>query len=168
MFMGEEWGSVRPFPFFCDFKGALADAVRKGRREEFKSAYQKLGGDIPDPLDERTFRSATLDWEECGRAAGRRRLGLVRELLALRRTRVVPLLADLGFDGGNCRGTVITAAWRTPDGRRLLLLANLSDAAAARPADHRGGAPLWGGDPAATLPPWSVFWSVAAPERRPP
>jgi hypothetical protein len=81
---------------------------------------------------------------------------------------VVPLLADLGFDGGNCRGTVITAAWRTPDGRRLLLLANLSDAAAVRPADHRGGAPLWGGDPTATLPPWSVFWSVAAPQRRPP
>src|SRR5882757_6419055 len=168
MFMGEEWGSLRPFPFFCDFKGALADAVREGRREEFKSAYQKLGDDIPDPLDERTFRSATLDWEECGRAAGRRRLGLVRELFTLRHDRVVPLLADLGFDGGTCRGTVITAAWRTPDGRRLLLLANLSDAAAPRRADHRGGAPLWGGEPAATLPPWSVFWSLAAPGRRPP
>jgi hypothetical protein len=50
----------------------------------------------------------------------------------------------------------------------LLLLANLSDAAAPRPADHRGGAPLWGGDPAATLPPWSVFWSVAAPGWRAP
>ena len=168
MFMGEEWGSLRPFPFFCDFKGALADAVRKGRREEFKSAYQKLGDDIPDPLDARTFRSAILDWEECGREAGRRRLGLVRELLTLRHDRVVPLLADLGFDGGTCRGTVITAAWRTPDGRRLLLLANLSDAAAPRRADHRGGAPLWGGEPAATLPPWSVFWSVAAPGRRSP
>jgi len=35
-------------------------------------------------------------------------------------------------------------------------------------ADHRGGAPLWGGEPAPTLPPWSVFWSVAAPQRRPP
>src|SRR5258707_50815 len=29
MFMGEEWGSTTPFPFFCDFHGALADAVRK-------------------------------------------------------------------------------------------------------------------------------------------
>src|SRR3981189_2021224 len=168
MFMGEEWGSLRPFPFFCDFKGALADAVRKGRREEFKSAYQKLGDDIPDPLDARTFRSAILDWEECGREAGRRRLGLVRELLTLRHDRVVPLLADLGFDGGTCRGAVRPAAAGAPDGRRLLLLANLSDAAAPRRADHRGGAPLWGGEPAAPLPPWSVFWSLAAPGRRPP
>src|SRR5262249_128090 len=32
MFMGEEWGSIRPFPFFCDFRGELAQAVRQGRR----------------------------------------------------------------------------------------------------------------------------------------
>ena len=166
MFMGEEWGSVRPFPFFCDFKGALADAVRKGRREEFKSAYQEFGDEIPDPLDERTFRSATLDWEEARSAAGRRRLALVRELLTLRRDRVVPLLAGIGFDAGNRRGSVVTAAWRAAHGRRLRLLANLSDSASERPADRGGGAPLWGGEPAATLPAWSVFWSVAAPERR--
>ena len=35
LFMGEEWGSKAPFPFFCDFKGDLADAVRKGRRAEY-------------------------------------------------------------------------------------------------------------------------------------
>jgi malto-oligosyltrehalose trehalohydrolase len=168
MFMGEEWGSVRPFPFFCDFKGGLADAVRKGRREEFKSAYQEFGDEIPDPLDERTFRSAALDWKESRSEAGRRRLALVRELLSLRQMRVVPLLAGIGFDGGNCHGSVITAAWRTADGRRLRLLANLSDAASERPADWRGATPLWGGEPAATLPPWSVFWSVAAPGWRAP
>ncbi|HEX4556438.1 MAG TPA: malto-oligosyltrehalose trehalohydrolase [Xanthobacteraceae bacterium] len=168
MFMGEEWGSVRPFPFFCDFKGALAEAVRKGRRAEFKSAYQKFGDEIPDPLDDRTFRSATLDWEENRSEAGRRRLALVRELLTLRRDRVVPLLAGIGFDAGNRRGSVITAAWRTTDGRRLRLLANLSDSTSERPAEWSGGAPLWGGEPAATLPPWSVFWSVTAPDRRAP
>ena len=35
LFMGEEWGATSPFPFFCDFTGELAEAVRKGRREEF-------------------------------------------------------------------------------------------------------------------------------------
>ena len=35
LFMGEEWGSRQPFPFFCDFKGELADAVRNGRKREF-------------------------------------------------------------------------------------------------------------------------------------
>ena len=35
LFMGEEWAASQPFPFFCDFGGELADAVREGRREEF-------------------------------------------------------------------------------------------------------------------------------------
>ena len=35
LFMGEEWGAEQPFPYFCDFHGQLADAIRKGRREEF-------------------------------------------------------------------------------------------------------------------------------------
>src|SRR5258707_11991923 len=39
-------------PFFCDFQGPLADAVRKGRREEFAAVYGVLGDDIPDPLEE--------------------------------------------------------------------------------------------------------------------
>ena len=36
IFMGEEWGAQQPFLYFCDFEeSALADAIRKGRREEF-------------------------------------------------------------------------------------------------------------------------------------
>ncbi len=58
LFMGEEWGSKAPFPFFCDFKGDLAEAVRNGRRKEFAGAYAKYGDEIPDPLDPLTFQSA--------------------------------------------------------------------------------------------------------------
>ena len=39
LFMGDEWGAREPFPFFCDFKGDLAQAVREGRRREFAEAY---------------------------------------------------------------------------------------------------------------------------------
>ena len=39
LFMGEEWGSRTPFPFFCGFEGDLAEAVRKGRRREYDWAY---------------------------------------------------------------------------------------------------------------------------------
>src|SRR5439155_1385049 len=35
LFMGEEWASLRPFVFFCDFEPGLRDAVRDGRRREF-------------------------------------------------------------------------------------------------------------------------------------
>ena len=63
LFMGEEWGSTRTFPFFCDFHGALADAVRKGRREEFKAAYEALGDEIPRSSGGSNLRSAVLDWD---------------------------------------------------------------------------------------------------------
>src|SRR4029079_6154968 len=35
LFMGGEWASGRPFPFFCDFGPPLDEAVREGRRREF-------------------------------------------------------------------------------------------------------------------------------------
>ena len=47
MFMGEEWGARRPFPFFCDFKGDLADAVREGRRGVRRGLCQQRGDECP-------------------------------------------------------------------------------------------------------------------------
>ena len=81
LFMGEEWGSKVPFPFFCDFQGDLAEAVRSGRRKEFAGAYAAYGDEIPDPLDLSTARSAALDWASRDQAPGRQRLARVRELL---------------------------------------------------------------------------------------
>ena len=74
LFMGEEWGSKAPFPFFCDFGGDLADAVRKGRRVEFAWAYEEYGDEVPDALDPvdarlrraRLERSATHPRHESG------------------------------------------------------------------------------------------------------
>ncbi len=161
MFMGEEWGARTPFPFFCDFHGALAEAVRKGRRAEFEEAYTRLGDAVPDPLDARTFASAKLDWAERDSERGRGRLGLVRELLAVRRRKVTPLLAQIAFDPDATRadGAVVRAAWMHPDGR-LVLLANLADQPARRPDHWPPGAPIWGGEAGEALPPWSVFWSI--------
>lgn len=162
LFMGEEWGSTRPFPFFCDFRGPLADAVRKGRREEFKSAYAELGDKIPDPLDEASFRMAVLDWDARVTPGGRKRLALVRELLAVRRREVVPELAGAKFAAAQCDSSVLSADWSLASGHALRLLANLSDRDAKPPRNFRSLRPIWGGVPPATLPPWSVFWSIGA------
>src|SRR6185369_7378395 len=80
LFMGEEWGSARPFPFFCDFQGSLAQAVRAGRRNEFAEAYERYGDEIPDPLEESTLREASLDWQACTSGPGEQRLALMRKL----------------------------------------------------------------------------------------
>jgi malto-oligosyltrehalose trehalohydrolase len=161
LFMGEEWSSVRPFPFFCDFQGDLAEAVRKGRREEFKAAYATLGDDIPDPLAEATFRSAILDWEACATPAGQRRLALVRDLLMTRRKMIVPRLVGAAFGSARWDEDVLSADWRLGDGGRLLLLANLSNST-SRSSQMPAGTPVWGGEPGDTLPAWSVFWRIGA------
>ncbi|MGE5767337.1 MAG: malto-oligosyltrehalose trehalohydrolase, partial [Bacteroidota bacterium] len=60
LFMGEDWGETHPFAFFTDFHGELADAVREGRRREFRRfpafADPAARERIPDPNAENTFR----------------------------------------------------------------------------------------------------------------
>jgi malto-oligosyltrehalose trehalohydrolase len=162
LFMGEEWGATQQFPFFCDFQGPLADAVRKGRRKEFESAYAELGDAIPDPLEEATFRMAVLDWHAPATRSGRKRLALIRDLLATRRREVLPRLAGTTFAAARCDGPNLTSDWSLADGQTLRLLANLSDAEAKPPRAFRPLRSIWGGELPAALPPWSVFWSIGA------
>jgi malto-oligosyltrehalose trehalohydrolase len=160
MFQGDEWGSKAPFPFFCDFKGDLATAVRNGRRKEFASAYEKYGDEIPDPLDESTFTSAVLDWDTRESASGRKRLTLVRELLALRKQHIMPRLAGARFGNAEAdESGLLTAYWRMGDGSTLHLLANLSDRAIAHPQPAPGMA-IWGNTNTGVGTPWSVAWWI--------
>jgi maltooligosyltrehalose trehalohydrolase len=160
LFMGEEWGSKTPFPFFCDFKGGLAEAVRKGRRDEYAWAYEKFGDDVPDPLSEATFRSAILDWEYVN-DSGRERLALVRELLAIRRHHIMPRLAGARFGGAQAADNgLLHANWYLGDGKRLSLTANLSDHAILAPAVEAPGSPIWGEGGSGAIKPWSVHWRL--------
>ena len=133
LFMGEEWGSTAPFPFFCDFEGELAEAVRQGRRREYAWAYAKYGDEVPDPLHASTFQSAVLDWDARNAACGTQRLALVQDLLAIRRREIVPRLAGATFgDAHAADNGLLTASWRLGDGATLRLTANLSAGAIAR------------------------------------
>jgi maltooligosyltrehalose trehalohydrolase len=160
LFMGEEWDSRRPFPFFCDFSGSLADAVRKGRRNEFKDAYERHGDAIPDPLTEDTFQNAKLDWEVISTSRARERLEFVRGLLAIRRKHLVPHLAGTSFGGTQLENDVLEAHWGMGNGRRLNLLANLSASARATPGHLTIGTPIFGGMPSTSLAPYAVHWAI--------
>ncbi len=64
LFMGEEWGEKNPFLYFVSHTDeALAEAVRKGRREEFSSFFSGEG-EAPDPMSEETFLRSRLSWGE--------------------------------------------------------------------------------------------------------
>ncbi len=173
LFMGEEWGCTQPFPFFCDFGGDLADAVRTGRRAEFARfpAFRDPAAQarIPDPCSPDTFASAVLRWADADTAAGRGWFAFYRALLTIRRRTIVPRLRGMEPHAGSY--TLLDAGglrviWALGDGSRLTLLANLSGEAVAAAAPP---APLLWITPrtrprllAGTLPQWSVAWFLSS------
>ncbi|MFL5410199.1 MAG: malto-oligosyltrehalose trehalohydrolase [Myxococcales bacterium] len=91
-FQGDEWGATEPFLYFVSHSDpALVEAVRKGRREEFKS-FQDFGGEVPDPDAEETFLRSRIDWGKRSAREGQAALRWHTALLALRRDH--PALRD--------------------------------------------------------------------------
>lgn len=173
LFMGEEWASARPFPFFCDFGPELATAVREGRRKEFarfpEFRDEAARARIPDPTAEATFRSAKLDWEALEQEPHAGRLAWYRRMLALRRAEIVPRLAGIGAGAGRYERigeSGLVVRWRLGGGETLAVAANLSagpedgfPAAAGRTLHREGGA----GDDATgggRYGPWAVRWWI--------
>jgi maltooligosyltrehalose trehalohydrolase len=133
LFMGEEWGSLRPFLFFCDFAPPLDEAVRQGRRREFahfpEFADPEAQQRIPDPTAGETFARSRLDWSERNGAAHARWLDRYRRLLAIRRREIVARLHGMA-PGGRYRilgPMALRVEWTLGDGSELVLLANFSD-----------------------------------------
>jgi maltooligosyltrehalose trehalohydrolase len=172
LFMGQEFGEVRPFAYFCDFPDELSEAVRKGRSNEFSSftAFSDPGATvhIPDPCAEETFTLSRLDWQALALPTHREWLALHRALLTLRRREIVPRLRDgtgkpcaasrLGRSGLAC-------SWMLGDGSRLELLANPGPEACPCPAIPVGRLIFatpeepHPGDP---LLPWAAWWFLAS------
>src|SRR5580698_5463588 len=97
LFMGEEFGTVTPFLFFCEFQQDLAAAVTAGRRNEF-ARFARFRDPaererIPDPNDAKTFKASQLNWSVLVQPGHRDWLRFYRKLLGLRREHIVPHLS---------------------------------------------------------------------------
>ncbi|MCC6509835.1 MAG: malto-oligosyltrehalose trehalohydrolase [Pirellulaceae bacterium] len=58
IFMGEEYGELNPFLFFCSFEdAALIENVRQGRARDYA-----LEGTVPDPQAESSWSASKLSW----------------------------------------------------------------------------------------------------------
>ncbi len=91
LFMGEEWGASTPWQYFTDHTDRrLAEAVRRGRRDEF-SLHGWDRDEVPDPQADLTAERSRLDWDECGHDPHARVLRWYADLIRLRRE-----LTDLG------------------------------------------------------------------------
>ena len=134
LFMGEEWASVRPFAFFCDFEPGLRESVREGRRQEF-AQYPEFREEadreqIPDPTAISTFAMSRLDWAELSEAPHSHWLARYRRLLEIRRSEIVPRLSGMPPFAGSYQTLgprAVIVQWQMGDGSGLLLLANFTD-----------------------------------------
>ena len=178
LFMGEEWGTRHPFPFFCDFQGDLADAVREGRRREF-AAFPEFADPakrerIPDPNDPETAGSAVLKWDEPAKPKYSEWLKLHRQLLNVRRERVLPLLPMI--QPGKpfwkvVHKTILIVGWPLDDDQVFALAANLGpetlwihpeNLAVTSRVKKVYASPnaLLEGEEKLVLGPWAVYWGV--------
>lgn len=181
LFMGQEWGTKRPFFYFCNLGPELAPLVTAGRREEFgrcpelcDPARREI---LPDPSDEQTFFNSVLDWNERLSAKHRMWFDYYRKLLALRHQEVIPRITGLIQFGAQYRliaPAALEVGWSLAGGSRLILVANLSDAPcekaqtrAIAPEAHRRATDrlLFANRPQVahalergSLLPWSVVW----------
>ena len=169
LFMGEEWGTAKPFPFFCDFSGELGEAVRKGRREEFKHdpALRAVEGraEVPDPQSVATFESAKLDWTEIDQAPHRTTLEWYRRILEVRKHHIAPLTAKI-MRGGTyvpIGSLAVSVTWQATAEVTLRLDINLKaeEQRGFAPADDRVVWQEGAGDASGTLGPWSIRCSVS-------
>jgi maltooligosyltrehalose trehalohydrolase len=169
LFMGEEWGTRRSFPFFCDFPGELGELVREGRREEFAGfpefADPKQRQKIPDPGSEQTFRSGKLDWQELSQADHAQWLNWYKSILQVRREQIMPLINQIGGHAAQYRvlgRNAILTCWKVGGSQELTLQANLSDGILEAVLTEDGRT-LWNEGPILDdnrMGPWSLRWSL--------
>ncbi len=158
LFMGEEWGSIDPFPFFCDFDEALNDKVRIGRRQELKRLPGFDDADALDPTLEATFFGAKLDWSNARQ--DEEIVDHYRRLIALRQSQIIPILglarnpASIHHDDSR----LVRVSWQL-DQAILCLTANLSSetiVTAMPDLDH--AFLVLGSASSDRIGPWSVVW----------
>ncbi|MET3927610.1 malto-oligosyltrehalose trehalohydrolase [Devosia sp. 2618] len=170
LFMGEEWASERPFPFFSDVPAELRDAVRKGRQEELKSTPEHEDPNKPDvedavdPTSTKTFNSAKLDWETLESALHADWLKHYRSLIDLRKMEIIPRLTNQqGFasDYDVLGSNSVLVSWRMGDGSTLRLYANLNGSTQTNVPSVIGRRVFLQGFVAeGQLGPWTALWTI--------
>ena len=93
LFMGEEWATKNPFPFFTDHGEEIGSGILQGRMNEFagwdfEALREASGGklEMPDPQAKSTFVAAKLPWNELTEPEHQRFWEFVKALIRLRKS----------------------------------------------------------------------------------
>ncbi|MEW6584595.1 MAG: malto-oligosyltrehalose trehalohydrolase [Nitrospirota bacterium] len=125
LFMGEEYGEEAPFLYFVSHGDPdLVEAVRKGRKEEFRSFRWKE--EPPDPQSEEAFLNSKIHWSKRNIGTHRILKDFYRQIIFLRRD--VPALSNLdkkALEVTASGETLIVKRWKGTD--RILCIFNIAD-----------------------------------------
>ncbi|KQT11011.1 malto-oligosyltrehalose trehalohydrolase [Ramlibacter sp. Leaf400] len=174
LFLGEEFGSTRPWLYFADWQGELKKAVQEGRKREFGHVNKVVDGKplpLPDPCSADTFDASRPGDDERDGERGRAWQAMVRSALAARWQWIVPRQEQLltGQHTAQRVGeTGLAVQWRYGDGQVLSLEINLGPAPLAVPDKHVGPVEpqdvflhRWPADAApGTWPAWAARWRI--------
>lgn len=172
LFMGDESGETRPFLYFTDHHAPeLAEAVRRGRRQEFTKfaafASEDARSRIPDPNDAATYAASMLHPGDQMKPEAVAWRDHYRRLIRLRRGAIIPGIPGAESCGAIALGTSgIRAQWRLGNGAMLTIAANFgTDPLICEP----GAGDVLASSPAritvtTALPPRTAIAWITAPE----
>jgi len=131
LFMGEEYSEPHPFLYFVSHTDAqLVEAVRKGRKEEFKHFQSQ--GEPPDPEAMGTFDRSRLQWELVDQPLHQTMLNYYQALIRLRKNNSILNTPDrerMEVTLNELENILILRRWN--DKQQLLCLLNFSVTAQA-------------------------------------
>ncbi|HZG00138.1 MAG TPA: malto-oligosyltrehalose trehalohydrolase, partial [Chitinophagales bacterium] len=158
LFMGEEYGEPNPFQYFVSHTDLdLVEAVRKGRKAEFKEFHAQ--GEAPDPQSKETFERSKLQWETRDREPHRTMFAYYKHLVALRKKHnVLNKLNRWNLKATADEKTQVLTLCRWQDDEHLVCFLNFSKSNQSAPLPQRNArwhklldsaSPDWNGPAAA-------------------
>ena len=126
LFMGEEWSETSPFLYFVSHTDKeLAEAVRKGRQEEFVAFH--FEGEAPDPLAEESFLRSKLQWDLAEQGKHKDIFEYYKALIRLRKANPVlkqPTRKNLEVSFDKQQSTLLLKRWNNE--QQLVCFMNFS------------------------------------------
>ncbi|MFC5370034.1 malto-oligosyltrehalose trehalohydrolase [Arcanobacterium bovis] len=143
LFMGEEWATKTPFPFFTDHGDEIGPHILDGRMNEFStwdlnSVYGETPPSMPAPQDEQTFQSAKLNWHDLDLPEHAHFFEFVQRLIQLRKSNASiasgdrsKTTLDIGARSGWMRRNDVLIAFARDDATDVVLPADVDETLAS-------------------------------------
>lgn len=151
-FMGDEFGCMQAFPFFCKFRDVSESDVIGGRADEFK-----FSGNVENrysPFSKDTVDAAIIRWPTSDSLYNNANYQIIKQLLEVRRQFIQPFCAENRIISSKCEQeqNCHRVIWKYQTGKKLVFELSMKDGSKFgsknKPFHHIGGEK------------WSAGWRI--------